>query len=358
MASALIFAALSAICMALMIVTDRVMVADCYRNSASQAWFVSSLAGGMLGFLFTGVAWVVAVSTGQSESLAALLALAVDQFLWHGLAMCGLGILAVQTLLHYFRLQAARMHAAAIAAWLAAMPLFVYAGMLAITLLLPLEGVTTTSLHPLWVVGLVVATAGLVAFERATASGQVNTRIYRKDLVMLLVISTLYMILMRQLGGAQEDSARNLALMPYYWIGFLAGARVALDKSKRGALSNNLRRRARFFVVPILVTEIIGMLVFGFEYFALMELDPALVSLVVGAHVLLVYALYHLLARLRASMDQRRQRRLSWHGFRISAAKLPATDAAGVGRRRELVAMAAAIAGLALALSVTPAAFQ
>lgn len=358
---ALTSAVLSAICMALMIVSDRVMVADCYRGNANQAWFVSSLAGGILGLLFTGAAWLATVATGQGESLGVMLAATVDSFLWRGLAMCALGALAVQTLLHYFRLQAARMHAAAIAAWLAAMPLFVYAGMLTITLLAPLDGVTTTSLHPLWVAGLVVATVGLVAFERATTSGQANTRIYRRDLVMLMMISVLYMILMRQLGGVEEaetDAHAGLTLMPYYWIGFLAGGRVAFGRRNRRALTANLRRRARFFIVPIIVTEIIGMLVFGFEYFALMELDPALVSLVVGAHVLLVYAMHNRLVKLRATMRQRGLRRLNWYGFRISAAKLPAANFVGAGTRVELAAMVATIMGLALALSMTPAALQ
>lgn len=74
--------------MALMIVTDRLMIGDCYRNSASQAWFVSSLAGGVFGLMFTASAWVAAVVFGQAESLVDLLAIAIEHFFAGAASRC------------------------------------------------------------------------------------------------------------------------------------------------------------------------------------------------------------------------------------------------------------------------------
>jgi hypothetical protein len=111
--------------------------------------------------------------------------------------------------------------------------------------------------------------------------------------------------------------------MPYYWIGFAAGMRVMLRGGEWATFRSNWRKRIRYFIVPILFVEVIGMLVFFFEYVGLTSLDPTLVTVIMGTHVLLVYALDLSLGRLRHWMEERKIHHMYIGGIRLLAHKLP-----------------------------------
>jgi hypothetical protein len=323
---ALLATALGAICMALMIVTDRLMVGDCYQGKPNQAWFVSSLAGSLFGLMLTFLIWIGLAYTGNVEGISYLMSYALSLFIWKGLAAMVVGVIGVQMLLHYFRCFGERAHSAAIAAWLASTPIFVFVGMLILGSFVAIDGMSATSTEPLWVIGVLLATTGLVGFERLTGGpgGRVGT--YKKELIKLIAFNVLYAILLRQTFSIDQGNDGLLeatALMPYYWIGFAAGMRVMLRGGEWATFRSNWRKRIRYFIVPILFVEVIGMLVFFFEYVGLTSLDPTLVTVIMGTHVLLVYALDLSLGRLRHWMEERKIHHMYIGGIRLLAHKLP-----------------------------------
>jgi type VI protein secretion system component VasK len=140
-----------------------------------------------------------------------------------------------------------------------------------------------------------------------------------------------------------------LALMPYYWLGFAAGTRVILKSGEWQHLKFNWYKRIRYFIVPILFVEIIGMLVFWFEYLGLTELDPAYVSIIVGANVFLVYVLNLLLGRFRTRMISAGVRRVYIGGVRFVTQKLPHPTESLRHTVLELLAMLVTVVGIVLA---------
>ena len=196
MFTALIFATLSAVCMALMVVTDRLMVGDCYRNNPRHAWFVSSLAGSIFGLLLTSVVWFFGSSIAELPDASILFTIAQKLFIWKGVAAIAIGVIGVQILLHYFRCFGEGAHSSVIAAWIAATPVFVFLGAFVLEKLLGMSmGLTLTS--PLWLVGILLATSGLIGFERITGGPKGSIGIYRRELVLLLVLSVLYTIALK-----------------------------------------------------------------------------------------------------------------------------------------------------------------
>jgi hypothetical protein len=354
---ALIASVLSAICLALMVITDRLMVGDCYQGNPNQAWFVSSLAGSVFGLMLTGLVSAGAILLGKvggAELLHAIGAL----LWWKGVAMIVVGGLGIQILLHYFRCFAQEAHSASIAAWLAATPIFVYAGMAVVTLFSEVGAVVATSFDPIWILGIVLATVGLVAFERLTEGKGAGVGKYRRELILMLMFNVAYIIGLRQILGQSHGSGKLtevLALMPYYWIGFAVGIRVIFKSGEWHLFRLNWRKRIRYFIVPILFVEIIGMLVFWFEYLGLAELDPAYVSIITGANIFLVYILNLLLGKLRKKMVAGGIRRIYAGGVRFVAQKLPHPSENITHIGLELAAMLVTVLGVAIA---TPLIFR
>ncbi len=358
MITAIIASFLGAVCMALMVTTDRLMVGDCYQGKSNQAWFVSSLAGSAFGLILTAIVWLGSVHFGLVDSIQALFVFAYELLFWKGLAALVVGALGVQILLHYFRCFEENAHSAAIAAWFAATPIFVFVGMLLFGAVVHINGVSATSTEPIWVLGVILATGGLILFERITGGPAGNVKKYKNELVLLLVFNVLYAVALKQTFSIERTGPGMLeaiALMPFYWIGFAAGMRVMISKKERDAFRNNWHKRIRYFVIPILFVEVIGMLVFFFEYIAFTSLDPSLVTIIMGAHVFLVYIFDLMLGRLRHRMELRNQRKLYIAGMRILQHKLPQPKLNLAVVCAELIAILTATAGISLA--VTHAAF-
>jgi hypothetical protein len=348
---ALIASILSGICISLMVVSDRIMVGDCYQGNSDHAWFVSSLAGSIFGLiltLFVSIGVIALSSITASELLMTL----VELFWWRGLAMIAVGAVGIQILLHYFRCFAEDVHSASIAAWLAATPIFVYLGMILFTFIGKNAGVVSTLLDPLWILGIALATAGLVLFERLTAGKGAGVGKYKRELILMLICNVIYIVGVRQTLGQsteEEQFVETLALMPYYWIGFIAGVRVIFKKGEAERLRVSWFKRIRYFVVPILFVEVIGMLVFWFEYLGLTALDPAYVSIVTGASVFLVYGLNLWLGILRNSMTKHGKHYINIGGVHLIATRLPQVHENMKHIGLELSAIALTVVGIIIA---------
>lgn len=357
MTLALLSSILSAVCMALMVITDQLMVGDCYQGRANQAWFVSSLAGSLLGLVLTAIVWIGAVYLGKVDSIDTLLTTAVHFAAGRGPIMIFVGALGVQILLHYFRCFGEKAHS--VAAWLASTPIFVFVVMLVLTLFVDIKGLSTTSIDPIWIIGVLLGTAGLVCFERLAGDEAGGASPYPKELLLMLCFNVLYTISLRQVLGLSQGSPSEmvevLALMPYYWIGFAAGTRVIFKKGEWQAFQSNWRRRARHFIVPILFVEMVGMLVFYFEYLGLTELDPAYVSIITGAHVFLVYILSLALGHLRLWMREHGIQKIYVGGIRLLERKLPHPNTEPKRVALEVATMGITVIGIVLAsVSVHP----
>lgn len=321
---------MSAICLALMLTTDPIMVGDCYKNKPNQAWFVTSVLGSLTGLMITCLVWYGAVCMGEVASISVLISTAKNFAFGRGIAMLVVGGLSGQLLLYYFRCFGNKASSATVAMWLATTPVFVHIIMFLITIFVPIDGVATTSVNPMFAIGVVMATMGIVWFESITGSDDERASIAkenRKDLIMLLVLSVISVILLKQVlhpsEGKPDELVEVLALMPFYWIGFGAGARVILKSEERKTFKLNWKRRVKYFILPIIFTEVFGMLVFFFEYLGLTELDPALVSVISGASVFMVYGINIKLGRMKREMEVRNIHRRYFMGVRLLARKLP-----------------------------------
>lgn len=330
MSIALGFNIMSAICLALMLTIDPIMVGDCYRNKPNQAWFVTSVLGSLTGLILTYLVWCGSVYVGEVESISVLVSTAKDFAFGRGIVMLVVGGLSGQLLLYYFRCFGNKASSATVAMWLATTPIFVHIIMFLITIFVPIDGVATTSVNPTFTVGVVIATMGIVWFERLTGSDAERASIAkenRKDLIMLLVFSVASIILLKQVlhvsEGRPNEWIEVLALMPFYWVGFGVGALVILKGEERKTFSLNWKRRVKYFILPIIFTEVFGMLVFFFEYLGLTELDPALVSIISGASVFMVYGINIKLGGMKREMEVRNIRRRYVMGVRLLARKLP-----------------------------------
>ena len=349
----------SSVFLALVVVFDRVMVADCYRGRPDQAWLVSSLAGAGLGLVASAIAWAVVAWSGAAD-VGALAELSVTDWPRRGLLIMISGAIAVQVIRHYFRLFAPLddllpVNETAIAMWLASAPVFIYAGVA----MLQAAGVDRGLLAGLdeasvsWRFGGLVALTvfALLRFEAASATTQHAYGRRRYTQISLLTLATvIYTVLLSAvLRSSAIDLAGVVALLPFYWIGFAAGGRLLAQKSEREAFRQNWRRMKRF-LGPIVVSEILGMGVFFSELFALGNADPTLVNLIISSHVLLVFAMALGLARLRRSMESQGLRRRWILGVRFTPRRLPESEGQ-LGLRLRWLAIA--VAGLMATIVAT-----
>lgn len=330
---AVALAGLSSLGLALMVITDRLMVGDCYRNNPRQAWIVSSTNGMIAGLIITVVTWLIYSQftyAGFIDMLNQAVSLAYPYGAWMFLS----GMLAVQVLRHYFQAfvpeKGHAVNETAIAIWLASSPIWIFAAIALIqwsdVSLGHLIGLGKAEVS--WQFGalMCLTVVSLAFFEK---SGQQDLgwaallkSNYVKQVILLQLCMVAYIVIMSGVLAGLSDMPSTLALLPFFWIGFGAGLRQLFRKTDREALKKNWRRIC-FFWRPIVVVEVIGMLVFYFEYLAISETDPTLVNLIISAHVALVFLFNLYLRNVREKMEQAGQRKLWFWGIRLVARKLP-----------------------------------
>jgi hypothetical protein len=290
-------AALSSVFMAIMMIADKLMVRNCYNGSKISAWFVSSVAGSCLGLLLTAVCWIIFSTFSESVTLIGLFQTALNLFFWSGFFVLVSGIFAVQLLYHYFACFTEDAHIATISSWIAATPIIIFITALATNqftnVFFDIEYISVGSLQLGFIISITLATLCLVAFEVVTNKETSGKKIYAFDLCLMIICNILYIVslefILKQEPAPYNHLVYIVALLPYFWIGFAAGGRVYLSKTKREEIKRTWRSSIRNFLPIILFVELIGMLVFYFEYFGLSELTASYVALIVGAHIVIVY---------------------------------------------------------------------
>ena len=304
MTIAIISTIISSVSMALMIVTDKLMLNQCYESKPRQAWFISSLAGSVFGLFLTIIMWGVIATASSSGTFIMLFYASVDLFFWQGLAVLIAGILGIQILFHYFNCFSEDASSASVAAWIAATPIFILLTFIIISFVDHFTGfftilTLTQSINPIFAISVAITTFALVGFEYFSNSNKISQNKYRKSLILLIFYNVIYSILLQYILGNESNKYSHgmyvLALLPYLWIGFAAGTRDILVKNRRKEIVENWRLNIKKYWRLIFMVEIVGMFVFYFEYFGLADLNAAYVSVIIGAHVILVYLLDFLL---------------------------------------------------------------
>ncbi|MGI9614696.1 MAG: hypothetical protein ACR2QO_17430 [Acidimicrobiales bacterium] len=323
---------MSSLCLAFVVIFDRLMVADCYRNRPDHAWLVSSLAGSVFGLVATAGGWVIITITTDT-TMGSLVTTAGSLWPSRGSLMVLSGALAIQVTRHYFRLfaptdGAAPVNETAIAMWLASTPIFIYVAVAALQVSGLDRGVLTglDEANVSWTFGLLVlaTVAALLRFEAVSTDDENGTALTHFTQVALLLATTVAytVILSAVLLPAGTDLEAAMALLPLYWVGFAAGGRILLVAHERSDFRRNWRRVKRF-IIPIAVAEVFGMAMFFSEFLALGTADPTLVNLIISAHVLLVFLIVLRLVHIRESMEEAGVRRRWFLGVRLVQRRLP-----------------------------------
>ena len=323
-------AAMSAIALAIMISFDRIMIGDVYRNRPDIAWFVSSTLGALFGLIATMLV-IGAAFTVDFVSPTLFMDSISDSFSGDGPLMLVSGAINIQVMKYYFRLfipeSGEQTNETSIALWLSSAPIFVFIAILFIQNL-NLEsfdasgiGKANTSLIFGLLIFFCIASFALFEIYDVGVDERSQHR-YREIALMLLCIVGYTLIISNTLRADNGSVERGLVLQIWYWIGFAAGARAYLNRSFRNEIRRSTRRLKKFAGAIVLI-EVLGMLVYLFEYGALAVIDPTLTNLVIGGHVLLVFLISLLLSKLRTSLQNNEVRRFWLGGFRISANKLP-----------------------------------
>ena len=333
MSFALVATMLSSLFAALMIIFDRLMVTDCYDKKPSLAWFVSLSVGSVLGLIVTGLVWIgVYIANGIN-----ILDLAQTTWYPYGLWMLLAGVFTSQYLRHYFRIfipehDGAELNETGVAMWIASIPIFFLITVIVINklglnigLFQHLENATMS-----WtfVSGVVIATFGLIGFERISGGNEGGSKkVYAKEISLMMFFTILYTLIIFSVMMSIEDTFGSvgvlaLSVLPFYWVGFSSGTLIFLKSSFRAEVKGNMLKM-RYFVVPILIAEIFGMLLFLFEYLGLSEIDPTLVSLIISTSVLLVYFMNYILKGIRLRLESRNLHEWTLFGYNISRDALP-----------------------------------
>ncbi len=354
MTTALIATMLSSICTAIMVVSDRFIVTDYYEGKHRHAWIVSSVFGTILGLTLSLLVIFYGIFTGKIESFSILFASILELFWWEGIAMMAGGILVIQMLYHYFACYAEEANSTLVAAWMGVTPI---AAIIAYSVLGYFfeEFSTLGELGLYWVFGVLLATLGLILFEYLlNREEQGSGVLYYKHMCMFVGLSTIYSLLLHfiftESKGLATETIGVYALLPFYWIGFAAGGRSLLtNKKERVEFLLAWKKRIRRFLFPIIIVEIIGMLIFYFEYFGLTGLNPAYIGVVIGANVFLVYILDLLLGWYRKQIEQRGMKHVVVLGFTLTAEALPITRTSVTKICLELLIIAVTVIGIVLA---------
>ena len=343
----------SSVSLGVMLIFDRVMVSDCYRGNSRQAWLVSSVLGAAFGLFATAAVWMV-ISRIPGTSLGSLWLNFLDLFWPAGLLMLVAGAITIQTMAHYFNLFTGSENDAPnetlIAMWLSSSPIFIFIAFLFLSSLdldvLQGSGIEKTRTSLFFALSIVLAVLCLAGVEYFDSPVSHRSTVRYSEIFKMLTCIVGYTIIISSILRADNvDPIHSASLQPYYWIGYLAGARVLLNPKDRLDFRANWPR-LRLFAGIILAVEVVGMLVYFFEYYALGSIDAALVNLVVGGHVLVVFLLALALSRTRRRFEAAGIRRKWVLGVRLVTNRLPNVELKlGSGLR-----LAAAQAAILLAI--------
>ena len=320
------YALASSLCLAVMILFDRIMMGDCYRNHPDQPWVISSALGAILGGVTTGLVWM-AVNVTDANATPGISGPTPLHYLLSLLS----GIVSSLVIRYYFRLftpsKDGTVDPTEIAVWLAFTPVFVFLALQVLAFVLPFTHLLPEAkgVDNNWLFGglVVIACLALMLFVRFDTDDPVRRSTRYGDIFLLVVFNTGYVLLSAlALSAPHLGMADTLALQMAYWAGFAIGGLGLLSAEVRSAFRYNAKRLRKFSGI-IVLTEVIGMLVYFFEFLGVSEENPTLVTLIVGAHVTIVFILSLALAHLRRNMEANNQRRVWILGWRVMASKLP-----------------------------------
>lgn len=358
MTLAIISTVFSSVCMALMIVTDKHLLGQCYDNKPRQAWFISSLAGSAFGLILTFLMWMVVALISPHGTLLMIFLASVDLFFWQGFIVFIAGIIGIQILFHYFNCFSEDASSASIAAWIAATPIFILLTFALVGIFSYLGGfpygvILIKSIHPVFVIGTIIATIGLIVFEYISNPNKTSENRYKKSLFFLIIYNVIYSILLQYILSQESQAYSHgmyiLALLPYLWVGFASGARDIFNKIKRVDIINNWRTNIKKYWQIILLVEVIGMFVFYFEYFGLADLNAAYVSVITSSHVLLVYFLDFLLIVYLANKNKYNIKITAEQNLKVDASNLLYPVKTISKRILEVLVLMVVVIGIALA---------
>lgn len=330
MSTALFAACLSSFSLGIMVLFDRLMMGDCYKNKPDQAWFVSSVAGAGFGLIATLAMWfgyAAMTETTLLDIIGGIGSLTALEIVMMMLA----GACNVQVLHHYFRLfipasKDAEVNETAIAMWLASSPIFIFATTILLSILGlnhgVLAGLEDAELTTSFGIAVIVTVAAMVGFETYKSPVSNLFKRYGEIGKMLIMIVLYTLIISGILRDSEMTTVMALSIQPFFWIGFAAGIRTMLIKQNRIDFTKNWPRIKKF-VAPIITVEIIGMSVYFFEFFALKGADPTYVNLIIGAHIVPVFLFVWALSSLRHKMERNGIRRMYFMRLRLAANKLP-----------------------------------
>ncbi len=298
----MILAFLSSLSLTTMVILDRILIKDCYADDSKQALFLSTSASMTFGLVATFAYWLA--SDIQLEVIYSTL------FAWlstYGILIFIAGFLSAQVTYHYFTCFSMNGDSTVVASWLAATPIFVYLGgfLLYLTSFLyePLP------FNPKMLLAVLITSLSLVFLEKMSNTGKQEISSYKKHLVFMLIVNTAYLLLIDQ-TFAHASTINNLdikifilAMLPIYWIGFGSILPILTSSSDRAALMKN--HTLKSYIIAIVIVEIFGMLVFFFEFLGLGTLDSVTVSIIVGLHVIPVWAISVILTKVGKDMSSK-----------------------------------------------------
>lgn len=276
------------------------MLSDCYQNKPRHAWFISSAAGSAFGLALTLIVWALIAASSSEGTFYMIVSASLDLFFWQGVTVLLAGVVAIQLLYHYFNCFNNDASSASIASWLAATPIFIiltYGAISLVGTLFALDELRlfTSDLNSTLITGIIAAASGLIVFEYLLNERRSNSRDYYRDLFLMIIYNIAYTVILQYVLSRNDDTHSHsmyiIALLPYFWLGFMSGTRDILSSTMRNNLFLEYRTNIRKFLRFIIMIELIGMFVFYFEYFGLTELNAALVSVIIGAHIIVVYSL-------------------------------------------------------------------
>lgn len=311
---ALCAALASAFFLAIMVLSDRLLMSGCYENKPDTAWFVSSAAGSIFGITATLITWLFYSAFTTTTFISFFSALEAF-FFPYGLLMVLAGAVNIQVMRPYFKLFTPehtddQVDETFIALSLASVPIFIFLATVVIRSLLPdfffSTGLEAATITPLFGLGIFCTAAAMVGFELSGSHTRLSFTKYGEVAKMLSYI-VIYSLLVSAILRSEEIGIfEMLVLQLFYWIGFAAAVRILLQKKSRTMLKESYRRVIPF-IVPILFLEVAGMLVYYFEFFSLSQADPSLVNVIIGSHVLLVFVGAAMLYKLKVHLNKKGQ---------------------------------------------------
>ncbi len=361
MTFALIATILSSFFSALMVIYDRLMITDCYQNKPDQAWFVTSLLGSSIGFIFTALVW------GGFYLFSEIHIWGLLQEIWYpyGLWMLLAGVLSIQALRHYFRTfiperNDVDINETAISMWMASTPIFVLLAVVLINYTGLNIGVFTNlseaNISWLFIVATILATAGIIGFEKVSSNSESvsGRKIYFMEIAYMLFYFVVYTLIIfsvtQELGKQYENlTIVSLALLPLYWLGFAFGLRAFFKPSFRESFRSNFSN-IKYFAIPILTAEIIGAVVYFSMFIGLGDLDPTLANLIFAAHIIVVFLLNLVLKRLYDNLSTQNINSWKLFGFTMTLDSLPKNGTANLSA--EIFFLIVALLGIIIATNI------